>query len=58
MGENTTSIISSATAPVSEHMTHWRNVQWKPSQKIGAKNINTITAKIRLSLNCPIKVDT
>jgi hypothetical protein len=45
------SIITSAMAPVNAHIAHWSTVQQKPSQKIGAKNTNTMTEKMKLSKN-------
>ena len=39
-------------------MTHWTKVQLNPPQKIGANTIKVRTAKIKLSKNCPINVET
>ena len=58
MGEKTTSNKSSTTAPVKAQVVHCKIVQQKPFQKMGAKITKTITEKIKLSKNCPIKVET
>ena len=52
------SMNNSNNAPKMEQVKHWINVQEKPSQNIGANNMNVNNANIKLSKNCPINVDT